>query len=206
MKFAKLGLVAALLAGMAGCGDINLRGKQIKAQYTLPEKGQMLVLVWDRPGSGVPLDVSSRLAMGITKHLGKFTKTHDFVNPDLVTPLKQNAQEYSKMDVMSIARKTGAQYVLVVDLYEFRADQLSSGLLTSGNAQALIRVVDRDGVRMWPAREGNPVQIQTDVRPGTSDQQTLADVKTKLISDLGVKVGRVFHDYGTDEMELNPKN
>jgi hypothetical protein len=194
-----------MLTFLTGCPDFNPAGKTIKALYTLPEKGSVLVFVYERPGSGVPLDVSNRLAVGITKHLKKWTKTQDLVNPDLVTPLKQDQKAYAKMDVMTIARLTGAKYVLVVDLYECRADELSSGLITQGNAQALLRVVDDNGTRLWPARDGAPLAMSTTVPPSTSDQQSIADVKTKLVTDLSTKIGRIFHDYGTDQGELNPR-
>jgi hypothetical protein len=202
-KFFALPLL--MLALFAGCQDFNPAGRTVKALYALPEKGAVLVFVYDRPGSGIPLDVSNRLAVAITKHLNKWTKTHEFINPDLVTPLKQDPKAFAKLDVMTIAHLTGAKYVLVVDLYECRADEMSSGLITQGNAQALLRVVDDTGTRLWPARDGAPMSMATTVAPMTSDQQSIADVKTKLVHDLSVKIGRTFHEYGTDQAELNPK-
>jgi hypothetical protein len=198
-------LLTGLAGALGGCNDMNLAGRNIKQQFALPKTGSLLVFVYDRPGSGIPMDVSNRLAMGITKHLNKWTDSHNYVNPDIVATFKQDPKEFAKLDVKTVARKSNADVVVVVDLYEFRADEVSSGLITEGNAQALIRVVDNNGTRLWPSREGMPTPVQTTVAPMTSDQQSLADVKTKLTNDLTVKIGRIFHDYGTDQAELNPK-
>lgn len=198
-------LAAGAMLASAGCNNMTLAGKPVNKLYELPKTGQLLVLVNDRPGYGVPLEVPPQMAMGITKHLNKYNAHERFISPEVIAGLKADPKEFSKLDVMTVARKTNADYVLFVDLYEFRAEEVSSGLITDGVARALVRVVDKNGNRMWPAHDGNPQVVETTVPPMTVDQQSLADVKRKLAVDLTTKIGRMFHDYTTDMKDLNPR-
>jgi hypothetical protein len=204
----QLCMMALFLLFLTGCPPIA--ATQIKAQYVLPKTGKVLVFVDERPGYGVPLDVPPILAMDLTTHLyrQKAAEAENLVNPEKVTVLRQNAKvrpdgkTFEELDVMTVARETGADYVLFVDLFRFDVQSSSDGMLTGGAAQALVRVVDRDGRRLWPAGEVMPSSVDTLVQPAMTEDRDELAVRKRLIEDLTVKIGRLFHDYASDNKYL----
>jgi hypothetical protein len=194
--------MAMLLLFLTGCPPVA--ATQIKARYVLPKTGKVLVFVDERPGYGVPLDVPQVLAMDLTTHLYRFkvSEQENLVSPEKITLLRQDPGTFEKLDVMTVARETRADYVVFVDLFKFDVQTSSDGMLTGGAAQALVRVVDRDGRRLWPTGEAMPYSVEAQVAPAMTEDKNVLAVRKQLIEDLTVKIGRLFHDYTSDNKYL----
>ena len=192
-------LVALMLALWTGCTEIA--STKVPAAFIIPKNRHVLVFVESRSDWGVPLDIPTSLAKNLTEHLYHYKEADVLVTPEKVTALKMDPAS-DKFDVMTFARKTDADIVVYVDLWQFQAQTTSQGLLTEGVAQALVRVVDRDGNRLWPAGEVIPYAVESTVPAAPAEDQDVSVVRKKMLEDLTVRIGRLFQEYAKDDKYL----
>ena len=61
------------------------------------------------------------------------------------------------------------------------------------------------GKRLWPGEaDALGYQVTAGVAPGLNEQAGAAPVKTKLVANLSILIGRLFHSYDLEDKTLNP--
>lgn len=193
---------------LTGC-DMLGKGTQ-EALYTLPEKSRVLVLVEPRSTSGMPPDVSAKLGDLIIAHLYKYNVADQFVSQARITELRKDpnfngTDPQHRMGLADMAALTNADVVLYIDILRFDIEDLSGGQVVQGNAVAMVKVVSKNGKRLWPS-ETYPLgqQVNATVPPTLNEQGGNGAVQAKLMHDLAINVGRQFHAYDKEDKELNP--
>jgi len=204
MNWMNRGAVALLLVawlGVLGGCDMFGKGTQ-KAEFKLPEKARILVMVDPRPASNTPIDVPAALGETINRYLYKHNVGENFVAQARLTELRKNPQ-FARMGIADIAKATDADVVVFLDLVRFSADTQSEGQLTEGFAQGLVKVVDGRGQRLWPAEtEVLGQEVQAVVAPNFASDMSVVQVRQALIDGMAIHTGRLFHDYDKEDKEV----
>ena len=189
-----------MLAFLAGC-DVLGKGTQ-EALYKLPKGKRMLVFVDVHVGAEVPVDVPAELGQKIADHLYQYKAADSFVSQQKLVSLRANGEAFSKMSIEDVARETGADVVVFVELLEFYAKAVSEGQLTAGQAQGFVKVVDAHGNRLWPPGAETPgANVGATVPEKLAEEQELTKVRRTLLLDLAARVGRAFHDYDKEDKD-----
>jgi len=196
--------LAMLSLALGGCEILYMlggKGKQ-ESQYKLSAKSRVLVWVDPRVTSGAPVDVPAALGEKVNGHLYQWKVSDHLVSQARLAALRKDPR-FTEMGVADAARKLDADVVVFIDLLQFRVETVSAGQLTQGHAQALVKVVDRDGNRLWPAdTEVLGVPVEADAKLSFADQATPAVVKDKMMADLTIRIGRLFHEYDLGDKEM----
>lgn len=196
-----LAAVLTALAGVsAGC-ELMGKGTQ-KALVELPKGARVLVLVDPRPAAGMPPDARVALGEALNQYLYQQKVADNFVAQARVTELRTHP-EYAKMGIADAARLTDADVVVFVDVVTYNVESVSYGQLTQGYAEALVRVTDRDGNRIYPGETeilGLPVRAL--VRTELSDVSSEGAVRRQLVDQLAVRTGRMFHTYDLEDKRV----
>lgn len=185
-----LGLLALLLAGCL-VDDTNYQD----ALYKLPEKSRVLVWVDPRSTADMPVDTAPALGQSIAQDLYTYKVAGTFVAQSRLSAIRQDPK-YKEYGIADVARLTDADLVVYVDMLTFHVTSLSSGQLTEGGAEAVIKVVDKNGKRLWPdnlSALGYPVTAHVDIN--VSEDQSTSAVRTDLIANMTKKVGQLFHKW-----------
>ena len=193
---AALAVLAALL--LAGCG---MEDKQ-KALYKLPKNQRVLVFVDVHPTVVAPAGFATQVAEKVGVELFRYKALEHTVAPGRLNELRRNQEAFNKMGVADIARATDADVVICVDLVTFSASTLSDKSVTQGFAQAMVKVIDSHGKRLWPGDGSAGKEIDERVDPAFADQRDQDAVAKELGDKLARDVARLFHDYDQSESEL----
>lgn len=208
----RLGVLALVLL-LNGCAALYmLTGKgQQEALYKLPEKSRILVCVDARQVSGMPGDAPARLGQLISEHLYKYQAGETFVAQSRLSEVRKNPQfspanPAERMGIADIAAATDADVVVFVDVLQFNIQNISGGEVNQGNAMAMVKVIDKRGKRLWPAdTEPLGYQVTAVAAPSLAADGGPTFVQAKLLKDLALKAGRLFHSYDTEDREVNPR-
>jgi len=175
--------------------------KEQEAWYRFEEGKRVLVLVDVKPTVGVPPEFATQLGQHISEKLVQFRATGATVQQSRVLELRTNPAKFSQMGVADIAQATGADVVLHVDLIAFNVTALSDESITEGGSQALVKVVDRSGKRLWPtATMGTLVEAR--VAPAFSELRNRAGVQKDITDLLAVRVARMFISFRWDDKTI----
>ncbi|MCL2646153.1 MAG: hypothetical protein FWD61_03995 [Phycisphaerales bacterium] len=193
----RLVLAAVLcLAGLAACDMLSPREQE--ALYQFPEGKRVLVLVDVRPTVGVPPEFATQLGQSISDKLMQWRAADAIVPQNRVLELKANPAKFSQMGIANIAQAADADVVLHVDLVGFNAAALSDESITEGGAQALVKVVDRQGNRLWPPSTMGTM-VEARVAPAFSEQRSRAGVQKEITDRLATRTARMFIKFRLDD-------
>ena len=106
------------------------------------------------------------------------------------------------MGVADIAKATDADVVVVVNMVVLQADTTSDGSVTQGTAEGEVKVVDKNGERLWPG-DLLGTKVDAKVDPSFASDRGKGQVYTGLIDLLTIRVGRMFHPYDMEDKEMN---
>jgi hypothetical protein len=199
------GAVAMLAVGamLSGCEILYFaagKGKS-KPEFTFPKNQRVLVFVDARPGVPMPVEATAALGDRIAAYLYKHNAADHIVAQERLTDLRRNPR-FSAMGIADVARQTEADCVLFVDVVQFNIETLADDTTTSGQAQALVKVVDKDGNRMWPMGDGPGTAIAAQASPDLSDKRTPESVTEEMTAQLIVHTGRMFHAYNLEDRSI----
>ena len=101
-----------------------------------------------RPAAQMTPESEAMLAEAIMNHLWKYKAADNFVSQQQIVlararHLEQN--DFSALGTADVARETGADIVIHVDVVDYMMPQMSENQITIGYAQTLIKVVDKNG-------------------------------------------------------------
>lgn len=201
---ARVGGVVLALAVVILLGSCGMLGKGTKeADYKIPEKSRILVFVDPRASCPMPADGPALLGEMLTQHLYTYKVGDSFVDQSRLTGLRKE-EEFRKLGIADVAKKTDADIVLYVDVVSFVTQEVSEGQVSQGAAQVLVKIIDKNGKRLWPAETaalGAPVEVRVD--PNFSEESNTASVQGQLYKLLAMRVGRMFHSYDLEDRNVN---
>ena len=197
-------LTVAMALGTGGCALLYFAGGkgEQKALYELPKKQRVLVLVDTRASAEPPPGFSARLGAAISTHLYRFKAADNLVSQDRLSSLRQDVNAFAKLGVADIARACDADCVVVVDVWEFSITTSSDKAIIQGSTQAFVKVVAKDGSRLWPVgiQAGTPIEAHVDpVLVSEKDRDAIAHEMMDLLT---VRAARMFHAYDMEDKQM----
>jgi hypothetical protein len=179
---------------------LNGKGDQ-EALFKLPKDKRVLVLVDTAPSVNATPGFTKLVAQKITDHLYKYKATDTLVAQSRLDALKEDPT-YAKMGIADIARETGADLVIYVDLVALNTTSTNDKSVAQGDAEVLVKVVDADGKHLYPPADAGGTPVQAHLDPSFTEGQVEGAVVNELSDQLGLRVGRMFHKYSRDDEEM----
>jgi len=193
-----------MAAGLVGCDF--LQGGLVKqpAQYTLPKGKHVLVLVEAREGVAAPPAFATTLADQIGGALWqkKVVDAPPVPQEKLIGVQQADPEAYKRKGIADIAQETGADVVVRVYVTQLLAVMTEDGNVAEGNAEAYVKVVDRQGSRLWPG-DVTGTKVTAHVDMGLTADRSTAEILKNLEGQLGDQTERMFHEY-TPEKHNEP--
>lgn len=198
---ALIGLGALAGCDLAGAITAETTGDQtVKAKYVPDKQASMLVLV-ESYGLAVDSEIESQhIAMTLGRSLTE-NKVATVIDQQKLEHLRDvDPEQYNKMTIAEIGRKLGAKQVLYVDIQRDEIVKPPGSGQMRGHIQACIKIVDSaTGDTRWPRNESSEtVQYTSDWTP-ESASSTDADLRAKMADQMAEDIGKLFHDYHTDQ-------
>jgi hypothetical protein len=210
-KMAAMALTLAAMGSLAGCNVLAAlsSGKgTIKAETKLPANARVLVFVDPRPqAEQMSPDVQTELAEAIVAHLWKYKAASNFVGQDQLVKLRaehSDLKDFDDLGVADVARATNADIVIHVYMVDYMTPPLSEGQITIGYATALVKVIDRDGKRLFPTvTDAMGKEVEANVPFQLNDPGEASTIDQKLAGLMALRIGRMFHDYDGDDRAMS---
>jgi hypothetical protein len=206
-------LVVAVAAGcfvaLCSCEAVGVLASKaqdptVKAKYKPKSQDTMLVLVesWGLSlGSGVEAE---HMTLALRKAVTE-AKIAPLVDEKALEILKDSyPDQYPKMEIADIGRKTGAQQVLYVNIWRAEVQKPPGSGQMRGQMNAQVKIVDsQTGETRWPVgASSDAVQITTNWVPDTDKSET--DLRAQMAEQMAQDIGQLFHDYTPEELEEPP--
>ncbi len=192
---------------LAGCQLLALAGGKGKqdALYKFGKNQRVLVLVDVREGVTPPPSFKTALADKVSSHLYHYKAADNLVTQEKVVQLEQNdPAKFKAMGIADIAQMANADAVLRVYVTRLETISSSDGTVAEGNAEVFVKVVDRDGKRVWPG-DATGARVTTHVNPELLSDRGIDAIMQEMTEDLTVKTGRMFHPYALDDASMTGK-
>lgn len=171
--------------------------------YKFPTGKRVLVFVDPRPNQNVPPEFSAELARKISNLLYQFHGTDHVVPQTRIMELRREPQKLASMSISDVAKAADADVVLHVDLIALQVSTISDESLTQGVAQAFVKVVDRDGKRLWPGDMQAGAAVTATVLPAFTESRNSEVVRQQLGEQLASRIARAFVKYDAGEPALS---
>lgn len=166
------------------------------ALYKLPKKNRILVLVDTSAGSQISIHAMATLMTLVNQTLYQHQCANRFVPAYRIVALqRRNPEKYQAMGIADIAHAVNANDVIYVYIKRFDVTIESAGQLTKGNADALVKVVQANGTRLWP-KDGSPgLSVTARIPTGTAVSQSPQMVQSEMVTILARRISRIFYRY-----------
>ncbi len=207
LRYATLTVLMLALFTIGGCGPVlYLAGGRdhVEAQFKIPKKSRVLVFVDGHAGRDIPLEVPDMLAEQLNTHLYQYKAADSFVAVSRVADLRKDSL-FADMSIADIARKVDADIVIYVDMINFMIVEQGGNQVNSGRAEVAVKVVDRNGKRLWPENsDANPLgnSVNAEIEEDMSDMRSSARVREDLLKRLTTRIGRLFHDWDATDRTI----
>jgi len=198
-------VLALVLLTVPGCAMFfMMTGKgQQKALFEFPEKARVLIMVDTHPNTGIPVDVPAMLGTALAAQWQpRANHPLEFVDPGRLTQLQYNADAFRSLSIADVARKTHADYVVYVDLLQFSVQGRSENQISQAVTQTMVRVVDRDGQRVFPTDASAGMPVSAALPPTLGESASSSQQKDKLIDLLSIRITRMFFDYDLEDQAV----
>ena len=193
-------LAPFLLCGCQALYFLQGKGTQ-KALFKLPKDQRILVFVDTPPSVSLPAGYAASLGEEIGAHLYKYKAATTVATQDRLTAMRSDPT-FIKLGVADVAKATGADVVVYVNVVTFNVALISGDAVSRGDAQALIKVIDKNGARLWPLNQPAGQTIEAHLDEALSDQRDQAATLKQIGDQLTNHAGRLFHDYSLDDPEM----
>jgi hypothetical protein len=189
------------VSALPACGTMSKGDRP--ALFTLPPAKRVLVFIDVRPNVPVPPDFPADLGQKISDHLYQHHATEHVVSQSRLTELRRDPEKFSAMGIADIAQATDADIVLHVDTLMFSVSALSDESITMGLTQALVKVVDKNGKRLWPTLAATGAGVEARIDPAFAEQRDRPAVQKEMSDLLAIRIGRMFHKYAVNDSQMN---
>jgi hypothetical protein len=205
MKHAKVFAILSAGVLLAGCELIGLmagHGTQA-ALFKFPPAAKVVVLVDVRPGVVAPAAFSTTLADKVAAQIYRMKGANNFVSQDRLLELQQrDPAAFKTMGAASVARAMDADLVLEIDLVKMETPQTYDKTAGSGQAQVIVKVINRNGDRIWPVGDSAGQLVQADVELALTQDRDKEIIERILGELLSIRTARMFHDYSLDDRTM----
>ena len=166
------------------------------ALYKLPVKNRVLVLIDTSANSQLSIHAMATLMTLVNQTLYSHKCANQFVPAFRIVALqRQNPEKYHSMGIADIAHAVHANDVIYIYVKRFDITLESAGQLTKGSADAMVKVVDENGNRLWP-KDGSPgASIIARIPTSTAVSQSPQAVENGLVVILARRISRIFYRY-----------
>jgi hypothetical protein len=130
------------------------------ASFKFDKKQRVLVMVELHEGVSAPPTFTTSLADAIGSKLwaNKAVEAPLVRQDQLITLQQSDPAGYSDLHLGDIAHKVGADAILHLYITKLQTNITADGTVAEGYATAYVKVVDKDGKRLWPGNvEGTPI-------------------------------------------------
>jgi len=207
-------LVVVLLAWVVvGCAAISAvtykvaGDPKVPAEYK-PANQPTLVLVENFQNPDQYRESASELERDIVGEL-KNNHVTQVIRVEKLEDLRSaDAAAYRKMRIDQVGRALGAKQVIYVNLTKFSAHPPLGSPEMSGEAEALVRVIDvESGRTLWPqdTSAGRDIKYETKHEEAVDFSNTSA-VQDQMSAALADKIARLFYAAAEPENDVAPKN
>ncbi|MGN6367995.1 MAG: hypothetical protein ACTHN5_07020 [Phycisphaerae bacterium] len=188
---------------LSGCQALYfLQGKGTQpALYELPKDQRVLVFIDSPPAVQLPANYAATLGDQISNHLFKNNAATKLVTQDRLSAMRSDPT-FATLGVADVAKATSADVVLYVNLISFNTALVSGGAVSQGNAQALVKVIDKNGQRLWPLNQPAGYPVEAHVDENLSDNRDQPATEKEISNLLTTRIGRLFHKYSLDDADM----
>ncbi|MHB1766333.1 MAG: hypothetical protein ACYCUV_00610 [Phycisphaerae bacterium] len=166
------------------------------ALYKLPNKNRILVLIDTSANSQLSIHAMATLMTLVNQTLYKHKCADRFVPAYRIVALqRRNPEQYHSMGIADIAHAVNANDVIYVYVKRFDITLESAGQLTKGSADAMVKVVDENGKRLWPKTGSPGASITARIPTSTAVSQSPQTVEADMVAILGRRISRIFYRY-----------
>jgi hypothetical protein len=194
---------AGLCVAMAGCQLAALAGKgSQEALFKIKKEQRVLVLVDAMEAVSVPPGFDTALGQLLNQHLYAYKATDHIVAQERLLQLKDEKKDaYKKMSIEDIATATDADLVISVFVTRLSTPVTTDGTVGQADALVMVKVVDRNGNRLFPGDQGGvPIMAKED--PALTSDRNMEKTLQGLLVQLTRRTGRMFHKYSLDDKTL----
>jgi hypothetical protein len=171
------GVFLLVLSFLFGCGLVSILGtessseKKVPAEYNLAGlKGKKILILVKQPAwIGAPVALSQMLTeqIGIELKGNVKNKTLEIISYQKLSELRSKETNFGQMSESNIAKKLGADEVLIVMLDSFSLLNLAGANVYKGSlAGKAILIEASDDKQLWPGEGGKIVNVGFDMESG----------------------------------------
>ncbi len=166
------------------------------ALYKLPKKDRILVLVDTSANSQLTIHAMATLMTLVNQILYQHRCANNFVPAYRIVALqRRNPVQYHAMGIANIAQAVNANAVVYIFVKRFDVTLESAGQLTKGRAEAMVKVVDENGNRLWPKNGSPGVSVTARIPTATTVSQSPEAVQNAMVTILARRISRIFYRY-----------
>ncbi len=175
------------------------------ALYKLPKKDRVLVLVDTSANSQLSIHAMATLMTSVNQLLYQHKCANNFVPAYRIVALqRRNPVLYHSMGIADIAHTVNANAVVYVFVKRFDITLESAGQLTKGRADALVKVVDAKGNRLWPKTGSPGFSVTARIPTATAVSQSPQAVESEMTAILARRISRIFYRYAMGYKPTSP--
>lgn len=193
--------IAVLLAGCQALYFLGGKGSQ-EALYKIPPGARVLVFVEHHPSIDVPVGFQRMVAERIADHLYQHKAADQFVPQDRVAMLAANPEKFRDMSLADIAAATNADIVLDVVIVSYNVISDADNAISQGNAGVIVRVVDKQGNRLFPPAGSPGVSVASKSDPAFTSDRDINGMQREMAGLFAVRIGRMFHKFSLDDKDM----
>jgi hypothetical protein len=204
-RFPLFALLFSLLL-MSGCSAAGVLAyklagpPKVEAKYVPDKTAPMLVLVENYKNPSATQAHAELLSAYLAEDLTA-NDVAPLVPEEKLRELRDaRPADFQQMSVASLARATGAEQVLYVQLHDANVAPLQGTDSLQGSAHATVKMIDgKTGQTLWPldSETGYPVAARTQL--GTDGGTDPMDVRQRMYRDLALQIGRLLHKWQPDD-------
>jgi len=208
-------LVAVALAGGAGCDAFAWLLVQTVGPFVPEDESQAeinlenrsLVILVDTKDTGLAAEfprIEISLADALAKVLAEKKACGPIVPAHSVEAVRRSEAGFAGWSVAQVGEYFNTDYVLHVELFEFRLKDNPSSNVYRGYAEAAVRLVSPDsGEQVWPVLAAARL-VKGETLPDADPEET-GQQERVLVEGFAEKIARHFYTYKLSELPLRPK-
>jgi hypothetical protein len=193
------------LANLSGCayvsGLVYLFSPEDKlpAEYKVPEKTKVAILVDDYMSPLGTLDLKKSLASTVAAQLvaAKAVLPENMIETDKVFDVPSDSADGKKLSIQHIGREVGADYVIYINIIDFSMQSDPDNPLIQPKSRAYVKVIEvSSGERIWPIDvAGYPIEGKEHMQGEMAEDADKNEWSQKLIDKLALAAAELFYDH-----------
>jgi hypothetical protein len=206
-------LTLVVLLGMTGCAGVawlaavTTPPNSIPPLYQLPKESTVLVLVDDPQQLAARTPAKPELIRELNRQLVEHEVAKKTVPLKLIMQTAAVTPDFNHLRAVDVGRKLEADFVIHVDITEFRLKDDPIGSIWEGRLAANVKVYDSEEGRVWPTDRPDGYPVQPAIHPTTEDFSSDYGnrLAVKLAREMAGNIAKLFYEHpGQEHHELPP--